>query len=105
MDNIEERAIKIENEIISLNPQPIYWKAIRMAAIKSATEQKAIDDIKYKKLINELINELYTSRAYHLGITGLDSDAERIRKERDGDCALIRHIDSTIKYVREIMEE
>lgn len=64
-------------------------------------EQKAT----YKELIDMLIDELYTSRAYHLGITGLDSDAERARKERDGDCALIRGIDRTIKYVKEAMKE
>lgn len=69
--------------------------------IQGATEQKKID----KELIDMLVEELYTSRAYHLGITGLDSAAEIARKERDGDCALIRGIDSTIKYVRESMEE
>lgn len=64
-------------------------------------EQKVID----KELIDELIGELYTSRAYHLGITGLDSKEEIARKEKDGDCALIRGIDRTIKYVKEVMEE
>lgn len=62
-------------------------------------EQKDID----KELIDMLIDELYMSRAYHLGITGLDSAAERAMKEKDGDCALIRGIDRTIKYVKEAM--
>lgn len=64
-------------------------------------KQKAIA----KELIDMLIQELYTSRQYHLGITGLDSAEEIARKEREGNTALIRGIDSTIKYVKEAMEE
>lgn len=77
------------------------YKASKDGYIKGAVEQKKID----KELIDELIEELYTSRAYHLGITGLDSHEEIARKEKDGDCALIRGIDRTINYVKEVMEE
>lgn len=68
---------------------------------KVRLEQRAKD----KELIDKLIRELYTSRAYHLRITGLDSKEEIIRKEKEGDCALIRGIDRTIKYVKEVIGE
>lgn len=68
---------------------------------KVRLEQRAKD----KELIDDLIRELYTSRAYHLGITGLDSKEEIICKEKEGDCALIRGIDRTIKYVKEAIGE
>lgn len=78
------------------------WQAGYMEGQKNgASEQKEID----KELIEMLIDELYTSRAYHLGITGLDSDEEIKRKTIEGDCALIRGIDRTIKYVKEAIEE
>lgn len=70
-----------------------------------AYEQREIDRKEYEELINELIDKLQTSRAYHLGITGLDSDAEIARKEREGNTALIRGIDGTIKYVKEKLNE
>lgn len=69
--------------------------------IQGDADRKAID----KELIEMLIDELYTSRAYHLGITGLDSGEEIKRKTIEGDCALIRGIDRTIKYVKEAMKE
>lgn len=75
--------------------------AYELGKRRGRKEQKAID----KELIDMLIDELYTSRAYHLGITGLDSKEEIARKEIEGDCALIRGIDRTIKYVKEAMEE
>lgn len=78
------------------------WQHGYMEGQKSgAAEQKKID----KELIDMLIDELYMSRAYHLGITGLDSAAERAMKEQEGDCALIRGIDRAINYVKKAVEE
>lgn len=99
METIEERANK-NSAKLSIK-YGINQKMVEALYIAVAKEQKSI----YKELIDMLINELYTSRAYHLGITGLDSEAERKAKERKGDCALIRSIDRTIKYVKEIMKE
>ena len=82
-------------------PNMTIGKKIMQAYVDGAKVQRIID----KELIEMLINELYTSRAYHLGITGLDSDEEIKRKTLEGDCALIRGINTTIKYVREAMEE
>lgn len=107
MKTIEEKAKELypypegwewnKNEKWAIDP----YKAQREAYIKGATEQKAID----KELIEMLINELYTSKAYHLGINGLDSDEEIKRKTIENDCALVRGINTTIKYVREQMEK
>lgn len=92
MITIEERAAHYVSDHVCADKQTY---------IDGASKQKEID----KELIEMLINELYTSRAYHLGITGLDSHEEIKRKTIEGDCALIRGIDRTIKYVREVMEE
>jgi hypothetical protein len=62
---------------------------------------EASKDKHYKELIKMLIDELNTSKLYHLGITSLDTDEEIAEKRRKGECALIRGIERTIKYVEE----
>lgn len=106
MKTIEEREDNFAKKEIPENLGTALWRDGYREGLKvgyhfGATEQKAID----KELIDMLIEELQTSRLYLLGITGLDSAAERARKERNGDSALVRGIDSVIKYVRESMEE
>lgn len=73
-----------------------------------ALEMSQWKDQQYQSLVKtckDLISILQMSRAYHLGITGLDSREEIERKEREGNTAVIRSIDEEIKYANEIINE
>lgn len=101
----EEKAREIELNVYAFEKPkgefeaPAYRAALDMAEWKDQQYQPLV------KTCQDLISALQTSRAYHLGITGLDSHEEIERKEREGETALIRSIDSTIKYANEIISE
>lgn len=75
--------------------------AMNIAFLKAYTAAAKWKDEEYKELIKMLVDELNTSKLYHLGITGLETDAEIAKKRKDGDTALIRGIERTIKFVEE----
>ena len=62
-------------------------------------------DKQYSDVIEMLIDELNTSKLYHLGITGLDTDEEAAEKRRKGECSLIRGIERAINYAELVIEK
>lgn len=90
-----------------------YGKVINLHTKETDVNNAALEmaewkDQQYQPLVKtckDLISILQTSRAYHLGITGLDSHEEVEKKEREGNTALIRSIDREIKYANEIINE
>ena len=76
-----------------------------LGAYEAAMEMAEWKDEQYRDVIEMLIDELNTSKLYHLGITGLDTDEEAAEKRRKGECSLIRGIERAINYAELVIEK
>lgn len=72
---------------------------------KSVSEMAEWKDREYGDLINRLINKLHTAKFYLVGANGLMSKNEIDECFAKNDCALIRGINRTIRFVNDTISE